>query len=634
MRYNKIDNILHALMAANDYKTSKELADEWNTSEKTILKYLNILKYEVADHGAVLDIRHGTGTKLIVKDPAVFNAYLAEFSSEEKGILNNPQTRKAYVLMRLLTNGDYISLYDLADELYISPSLLRNIIRSLKETAEQYNLQLENSHQNGYRIIGKEIDIRHCLTRECKDESAMSSVLVGAKFNDSQISSVTNIVSKSLQYYGISLSDKGISALVLHIMIAINRIETDNTVSMPDEFALMQLKGSPEYFVANRINRELKETLGISLPENELMYLTLHINGKQRFVSHHKIQFKVTEEDIIFYNRFLRNIYKYSDVDLFEDEELRIALLNHIIPFRNRVNNNLQITKSEMADIQNEFPYAYELALYGLSMFKEGQITPAEISYFALHLELSLEKNKQAEVQYNIGIICKDVATIYHIASFKLDRDLHDLIGSLSFIKVSDLERIQSASSNNYDLILNMTDIPVNIPVKTLSISNFITEDEMSLIRNTLQGLSSEQKITSLCDPALFMNLSDVHTQKEVLDQMVAQIKKTVSLPDDFMDRVLSREKLGSTEFDNGIAIPHPLDTSKIPDFLAIAKLKEPVVWNKKEVSLVFLLSASSAANSSWFMDHISKVIQSSAAVQALVSAKDYHSFMMIFMQL
>ena len=130
------------------------------------------------------------------------------------------------------------------------------------------------------------------------------------------------------------------------------------------------------------------------------------------------------------------------------------------------------------------------------------------------------------------------------------------------------------------------------------------------------------------------MNLSDVHTQKEVLDQMVAQIKKTVSLPDDFMDRVLSREKLGSTEFDNGIAIPHPLDTSKIPDFLAIAKLKEPVVWNKKEVSLVFLLSASSAANSSWFMDHISKVIQSSAAVQALVSAKDYHSFMMIFMQL
>ena len=75
-----------------------------------------------------------------------------------------------------------------------------------------------NSHQNGYRITGKEVDIRHCLTRECKDESAMSSVLVGAKFNDSQISCVSNIVSKSLQYYGISLSDKGISALALHIM--------------------------------------------------------------------------------------------------------------------------------------------------------------------------------------------------------------------------------------------------------------------------------------------------------------------------------------------------------------------------------------------------------------------------------
>jgi len=634
MRYDKIDNILHALMSSPDYQTSKDLAVKWNTSEKTVLKYLNILKYEVEDHGAVLDIRHGTGTKLIIKDPVVFNQYLAEFSSEEKGILNNPQTRRSYVLMRLLTNGDYISLYDLADELYISPSLLRNIIRSLKETAEQYNLELENSHQNGYRITGKEVDIRHCLTRECKDESAMSSVLVGAKFNDNQISCVSNIVSKSLQYYGISLSDKGISALALHIMIAINRIETNNTVNMPDEFALLQLKGSPEYFVANRINRDLKDTLGISLPENELMYLTLHINGKQRFVSHHKIQFKVTEDDIIFYNRFLRNIYKYSDVDFFEDEELRITLLNHIIPFRNRVNNNLQITKSEMAGIQNEFPYAYELALYGLSMFKEGQISSAEISYFALHLELSLEKNKQSEVQYNIGIICKDVTTIYHIASFKLDRDLHDLIGSLTFIKVSDLERIQSASSSNYDLILNMTDIPVNIPVKTLSISNFITDEEMSQIRNTLTGLSSEQKITSLCDPALFMNLEDVHDQKEILKKMIAHIKKTISLPDDFMERVLSREKLGPTEFDNGIAIPHPLDTSDVPDFLAIAKLKEPVFWNRKEVKLVFLLSASSASNSAWFMDHISKAIQSNVSAQTLQNAEDYHSFMMIFMQL
>jgi len=87
---------------------------------------------------------------------------------------------------------DYISLYDLADELYISPSLLRNIIRSLKETAQQYHLNLENSHQNGYRITGNEIDIRHCLTSECKDDSDMSSVLIGVKFNDSQISSVSS----------------------------------------------------------------------------------------------------------------------------------------------------------------------------------------------------------------------------------------------------------------------------------------------------------------------------------------------------------------------------------------------------------------------------------------------------------
>jgi lichenan operon transcriptional antiterminator len=527
---------------------------------------------------------------------------------------------------------DYISLYDLADELYISSSLLRNIIRSLKETAQQYHLNLENSHQNGYRITGNEIDIRHCLTSECKDDSDMSSVLIGAKFNDSQISSVSSIITKSLQYYGISLIDKGISALALHIMIAINRIKTNNTVSLANEFSLLQLKGSPEYFVANRINRDLEKILDISLPENELLYLTLHINGKQRFYGHQKLQFKASEEDIIFYNRFLRNIYKYSDVDFFEDDELRMTLLNHIIPFRNRVKNNLQITKSELNTIKNEFPYAYELALYGLSMFAEGQIAPAEISYFALHLELCLEKNRQSEAQYNIGILCQEVDSVYHIASFKLDRDLHDLIRSLSFIKVSDLERIRSASSDTFDLMLNLTDLSIDLPIKTLSISNFITVDEMKMIRSTLTGLSSERKITHLCSPSLFMQLTNCHNKEEAISEMIKQVSKTVLLPADFKNKVLAREKIGPTEFDNQIAIPHPLNTDDVPDFLAIAVLHSPIIWDRKPISLIFMISASSSSTSSWLMEHISKAIQSASLQQALAKAPDYHTFMRIFM--
>ncbi|NLH63781.1 MAG: hypothetical protein GX478_06270, partial [Erysipelotrichaceae bacterium] len=111
MRYDKIDNILHVMMSKSEYQTSKDLALELRTSEKTVLKYLNILKYEVEDHGAILDIRHGIGSKLIIQNDKIFQEYLRQFSSQEKGILNNPQTRRSYVLMRLLTNGDYISLY-------------------------------------------------------------------------------------------------------------------------------------------------------------------------------------------------------------------------------------------------------------------------------------------------------------------------------------------------------------------------------------------------------------------------------------------------------------------------------------------------------------------------------------------
>lgn len=627
MKQELLLDILKYLIYHDDYISGKELSTYFHVSEKTILKYMNNIKESLLNHGAYIDVKQGHGSKLIVKDPNLFNQYINSICEISNETFNNPQLRKSYVMMRLLTDGNYVDLYELADELYISPSLLRNIIKEISNTISYYDLSIDHSHKYGYRIIGEEDKIRRCLSQECRDNQSVISAISSNTENLSK--QLTGIISSSLHRFGIAMNNSSINSLKLHILIAINRIETKHTIQFQPSFDLYKLKGSPEFFVATTINKQLNDICGIQLSENELLYLTMHINGKQRLNEHQVLKVKVNEDDIIFCNKFLRNIYRLADVDFFDDEELRISLLNHIVPFRNRVKNNMQINRKDLESIQYSFPYAYELSLLGLSMFDENEITPSETAYFSLHLELSLEKNLQTDQQYNLTVITDEINNLYQIISFKLNKQLGNLI-----------EKIQFTTPDNINDYLETTDLFVNVskgsfllPSNTVNTSELMTTHDMELIQNSLTTIHSRVKLEKLINSNLYIDINP-NNMEECIDMILTKINPYISLPDNFKQLVIEREKLGTTEYKNNIAIPHAITTEHIPDFLVVAHLSKPIIWKEKPVSLVFLFSSSNSKMSSWFLDRISKAVQNPSISEALMNAHSYKSFMNTFLSI
>ena len=63
---------------------------------------------------------------------------------------------------------------------------------------------------------------------------------------------------------------------------------------------------------------------------------------------------------------------------------------------------------------------------------------------------------------------------------------------------------------------------------------------------------------------------------------------------------IFDREKLASTEFSNFIAIPHPLTNQMKNPAIAVAVLKNPIIWNKEKVQIIFLLSIPQNLYSVW----------------------------------
>ena len=627
MKYELLTQLLKYLIQEKDYVSGKKIAETFKTSEKTVLKYLNLLKEEIIDHGATIEVKQGYGSRLIIKDYEKFNQYVNAFSMQKNEIFSNPHARKSYVMMRLLTDGTFVDLYELADELYVSPSLLRVIIKEIGKIVSKYDLQIEHSHKNGYRIIGDESKVRRCLSQECRDIQTFFSTISNNSKDISQ--QLSTIIANSLHRFGIAMNGPSINGLKLHILIAINRIETNHSIQFESSFDLIKMRGTPEYFVASYINQQLEKKLNISLSDNELLYLTMHINGKQRMNEHQYLKVKVSEEDIVFCNKFLRNIYRLADVDFFEDDELRISLLNHIVPFRNRVKNGMQINRKDLESIRNSFPYSYELALLGLSMYEQNKITTSEIAYFSLHLELSLEKYLQTDQQYNLTVITDEINNLYQIISFKLNKQLGNLIGKIQFTTPETINDYVEST----DLFINMTDLSFELPKNIVKTSTFMTNDEIEMVHSSIQSVHSQNRLEELLNPNLYMEF-DAGSKEECIDIMLERIHLYIDLPNDYRQKIIEREQLGSTEYSNYIAIPHAINNENVPDFLAIARLKKPIIWQEKTVSLIFLLSSSNTKTSAWFLQRIGIAIQRPSVINALMDANNYKSFMNTFLSI
>lgn len=614
-----IDILLHTAAPVS----SRELAERLSISEKTVLKYLSFIRQDIQPYGAEIITRQGLGSQLEVTNPRLFDCYLKQLGRAD--YLNDPKLRTVYIMTRLLTESDYLNVYDLAEELSISPSLLRSCLRSIEKTFQSYHIQLQHSHLSGYKAKGNEADIRRCLLKECRSNIELDAFL---KNSQSQIdfSVIESFVSDTLKDYNISISTNGIRSLALHILISVNRCETENIIEPVDD-RQFHIRSSTEFFIINSINRKIKAEYGIDLPVDELIYLAVHLSGKQRIDLHRRLQVKVSSEALVFYNKFLRRIHRYASIDFFEDDELRASLLNHIVPFLARFRNDIQIQQSELNSIRTQFPFAYDLAQTALFDLCGASVTTSEISYFALHLALALEKNRAKPHQVNIAVIADQISAIYQMISFRLNQRFQEEINTIAFFTPDNLSGSQL---EKYPIILNTTGRVIPFSCNVLNVTPFLKFADMDAISGMISRIQAGMEFSGIASEKLFFEIS-ASSKQEAIRKMIARISKYTALPDDFYPQIMTRENFESTSYSSGFAIPHPLNNTAHLNLIAVARARVPIPWDQNKVCLIFLTCFyNSNSIAAPFFRKISLLADSPAEVRKLLAAENYDEFFRI----
>lgn len=620
------DIVNYLLSKKDEYVSSSDIGFALGVSSRTIRNYMSNLKNTLSNYGATLDVYHGQGFKIIIEDQAKFKEYLQD--DEKETPFSNPEARKKYILLRLLTATDYINSYDLADEVSVSASLLRIHLKEIAEILDRYHLSLINSKLNGYKVEGDEKNVRLCIVQECRNTTILDSYFKHEE-NLDYVNGIQSILEEAMHKFNIAISSESIKSLKLHFLIAIARLKAGNEIDI-DKNVVSQIHVTPEFFAMGYITKQIKEKYGIAFTENEQVYMTMHITGKRRLYGHEHLQVEVTREAIVFINKFLRNIYKATGVDLFEDEELRIALLNHIVPFLTRVRTKFIIQHNDLTGIKNSYPYAYELAVYGLDgLLTQDQISSAEIAYFTLHIALALEKRESViSEKMNALVLCKDVESMYMLLSYRLKKELDNYFNSFYFMAIEDFK--ENKSEENYDVILNTTDVSIASHIPVIRLSSRVTDQDVQNIRSLTEKMNMANILFDNFDRDLFLHLTNVDNKEQVLLTMIEALNKKYTLPNNFYELVLQRERIDSTEFGKYIAIPHSINPIYDCSFVCITKLDKPIRWVKEDVQFVFLINLPESKKTKWFLDTITSVLSNEAAIKELTTINNFEEFIQV----
>ena len=159
-------------------------------------------------------------------------------------------------------------------------------------------------------------------------------------------------------------------------------------------------------------------------------------------------------------------------------------------------------------------------------------------------------------------------------------------------------------------------------------IAPFPTENDRRNIKLLLDGFADLEDILYVFHRDLFF-VSDNGEKSEILHLLASRAEKKFSLVG-LHAGMLQREKIGSTFFSKGIAIPHPLHSISSDTFVAVYISKNPIVWDEEgnTVQVVTMLHiGKNNPRSFQLWDYFARILEDKDFVDKIVVEPTFEFF-------
>ena len=576
--------ILELILKSEEYTTANELADYLAFSIRTIKTDISTINKALKDVDAQIISKTGKGYRF-EKGENFDDKKLDEICPQQVSVhVSNSSdiytTSLIHTIKKLLVVDYHVKLEELADELYISRTMMTQIMREIRVRLENFNLKVVSRPNYGILVEGSEIDKRLAISEYFyHDDENTSNTLIPANMIANDVAKddyerTLKIVKDATTKYNLDISDFSLHNLVIHISISIRRCQFYNYVVVDDNI-VREWQNTIEFKTALEIIKEIESYWNFMIPIGEAVYLAQHLSSKRIIDSNH-----LTAEEENKLNRCLEAIMAEVNnnfgLTLNKDSDWYNYMYLHIPCMIERLKTHLTIRNPLVKENMRRYLFATKIthsACEVIQHFYNVKVDLNEFGYLLLYFNLAVN-NFELDKPINIAILSgRGRPELVMIAN-----EIKERFSSRKY-NIKEVRKLEK----DYDLVIStyQLDTELNCPVVMINDDNYIEK-----IREKINEIRfSRLDIAFFCTRENCSFNLDGNTKEEVLNNLYIDLKEKgiiKELPDKYSG-------FHDDEIGNGII--HFQDAYRIvkKDILYVCTLKKPVYWNKEMARILII---------------------------------------------
>ena len=488
----------------------RAIAETLNVSERTVHRDLKGIERILSDFELELIKKSGVGLFISGREERK-NALLNElqtvspygFSSEERQVI---------ILSSLLEMNEPIKLFTLANELKTTIAAITQDLDQVEKGIREFDLKLVRKRGYGVQIEGDESGKRAVLSKlissymdvfeliyQAKENiqkqtklSMISDKLLGHVSSD-KLLTVKETVDWSNEELKFKLTDNAYVGLVVHLALAVERIQKGEGVDIHPSY-MGEISSTKEFNIAKKMTRRLEQSLSLKIPENETVYITMHLLGA-KLSANNSIDNDGADLDIAFKVRKLIHAIEINlSISLPNHDSLERDLLTHLKPAIFRLRKRMNINNPMLNEIQKDYSDLFEIVDEAVSeVFPELTFPEDEIGFIVLHFAAALISAENFHLR--TLVLCSSGIGTSKILATNLKKHFPE-IKEIQNISILDLNHIDP---NQFDFIVSTVQLQKTDYDYVLA-SPMLTEDEVNRIRKAIRARKLSKKRNGKAD--------------------------------------------------------------------------------------------------------------------------------------
>ncbi|HBE9551550.1 BglG family transcription antiterminator [Clostridioides difficile] len=627
MKTSKKELFLNFIKTQHDWIDSSTLANYLNVSTRSIRKYVN----EINSNGEFI-LSSKKGYKVNLNN----NCQTKVDSSENI----SPDNRLNLILKELIVNSNGINIFDLSEELFVSPATIEGDIVKANKFIGSYNLKIKQS-KFLLKLIGNESAKRKLMSSIIFKETGsdfLSLFDVQKIYQEYNLTKLKENIIYILKKYNLFINEYAINNILLHLMITIDRIKKNNYIDSVE--VVNYIDNNVDINIAKDISNFLESEYNITLTSAELYYLVFQLTNKTTVLNYNQMDTKslsnyIDEHFVKLTKKIIKNVYDLYLIDL-SDEEFVVKFTLHVKNLISRAKNNQVLRNQIPQKLKDSYPLIYDISVYicnQIQTLENVDIDEDEISYISLHVGSFFDRQKLLEDK----VLCALITPNYYDLQFKIVRDLEKRFNeSIEIIQIfSDTHNLDF--DNKVDMVI--TTLPINnrCPIPFVYVNPYLNRKDYDNIQSKFTQIKDRKNILTVQNhlemyfsESLFMKNIYLDSAKDYIRFMGNILYENKYVKPNYIDDVLIREKMSSTAFNNNVAIPHSMKMDALKTGVCLIVNDKPVKWGEEKVQIIAMIPINEKEKEkfNYIFESFIEILSEWNNVKELTKADNYSSFM------